>query len=299
MLFAQLTSPRADSNSAQPKAEQPKAEQPKAEQPKAEQPKPEPPKPEPPKPEPAAVTNIDAAAVVNVLGTLGEPVETATRWLGKQLDKIKHLPPWGSKGGVRGALFELGVVDVMSVADWAGLLGAVDFSRYRIFGTPPVIGPKSSSYGWRHHPVLRRRKLHKGVDFRAGTGTRVYASAPGRVIYAARMGTYGNLVKIDHGEGLETRYAHLRRIKVRKGDYIAAGTIIGLVGATGRVTGPHLHFEVRLNDEPLDPSATFIVPLFNKKPKVPDRAPRSEWTKRKRRKRKKRRKRRTKKRGKR
>lgn len=222
----------------------------------------------PPQPAAAATSStVDAGPVIELFDAVRRPVRAASRVLQRTLDGIAKLPPWGSRGGVRGALLELGVVDVLSVADWAGMLGAIDFSAQRIFATPPVIGPKSSSFGWRHHPVLNRRKLHKGVDFRAWTGTKVYAAAPGRVIYAARMGSYGNLVKIEHGGGLETRYAHLSRIGVRRGDYVAAGALIGRVGATGRVTGPHLHFEVRLNGEPLDPELTYLVPLFNERPK--------------------------------
>lgn len=220
----------------------------------------------PPPPPPVASGTVDAGPVVELFDTLRQPVRV-TNWMGRAFEAIAKLPPWGSRGGVRGALLELGVVDVLSVADWAGMLGALDFSSKRIFATPPVLGPKTSSFGWRFHPVLNRRKMHKGVDFRAWTGTKVHAAAPGRVVWAARMGSYGNLVKIDHGGGIETRYAHLSRIKVHRGDYVAAGTIVGLVGATGRVTGPHLHFEVRLNGEAIDPELTYLVPLFNKRPK--------------------------------
>lgn len=117
----------------------------------------------------------------------------------------------------------------------------------------PVAGVESSGYGYRRDPINRRRKFHKGVDYRADRGTPVYAAGPGVVQVARRKGGYGRLVLISHGGGVETRYAHLQRIKVKRGQFVPAGTLIGTVGATGRATGPHLHFEVRRDGEPMDP----------------------------------------------
>lgn len=130
------------------------------------------------------------------------------------------------------------------------MLGRVDFG---VLAVPPVVGKKSSGYGYRIHPITKRRKFHKGVDYGARRGTRVQAAGPGIVTVARRRGTYGKLVVISHGLGLETRYAHLHKIKVEEGQFVPAGTLIGLVGSTGRSTGPHLHFEVRQYGDPVDP----------------------------------------------
>lgn len=130
------------------------------------------------------------------------------------------------------------------------MLGVAHFS---VLSTIPVAGEHSSDFGFRVHPISKRRKLHTGLDFAADRGTRVRAAGPGTVTFAGRRGTYGNLVIISHGLGLETRYAHLHRIKVERERLVTAGTVIGTVGSTGRSTGPHLHFEVRQFGEPLDP----------------------------------------------
>jgi murein DD-endopeptidase MepM/ murein hydrolase activator NlpD len=128
--------------------------------------------------------------------------------------------------------------------------GVADFG---VLAVSPVTGVESSGYGYRRHPISKRRTFHKGVDFQAPRGTPVYAAGPGVVSHARRKSSYGKLIIISHGLGLETRYAHLSRIKIREGEFVPAGTLIGTVGSTGRTTGPHLHFEVRQFDEPVDP----------------------------------------------
>jgi murein DD-endopeptidase MepM/ murein hydrolase activator NlpD len=111
----------------------------------------------------------------------------------------------------------------------------------------------TSSFGTRVDPFTRGLAMHSGIDFRAPTGTAVRATAPGRVIEAGYGGGYGRMVEIDHGNGLSTRYAHLSGIQVSEGDTIRAGQVIGSVGSTGRSTGPHLHYEVRIDDDATDP----------------------------------------------
>jgi murein DD-endopeptidase MepM/ murein hydrolase activator NlpD len=111
----------------------------------------------------------------------------------------------------------------------------------------------SSGFGARLDPFLRSWAMHSGIDFRGATGEPAYASAGGRVVHASSMGGYGLMVEIDHGNGLTTRYAHLSRIEVKEGDSIRAGHRIGRVGSTGRSTGPHLHYETRINGEAVDP----------------------------------------------
>ncbi len=119
--------------------------------------------------------------------------------------------------------------------------------------TPVSVGYKSSSFGWRVDPFTGKMALHEGVDFLAETGTPIQAAASGIVTVAERTPDYGNLVKIDHGAGVETRYAHASRMLVKPGDRVEKGQIIAEVGNTGRSTGAHLHFEVRLNGVALDP----------------------------------------------
>lgn len=104
----------------------------------------------------------------------------------------------------------------------------------------------ASGYGVRHDPIYGTMKMHEGMDFSAPIGTPVYATADGTVRTASRQGLYGNLIEIDHGYNYVTRYAHLSAIKVRPGQTVHRGDLIGEVGNTGKSTGPHLHYEVRL-----------------------------------------------------
>lgn len=111
----------------------------------------------------------------------------------------------------------------------------------------------SSSYGWRIDPFTGSKAFHEGLDFTSNVGTPIRAAADGIVALAEVSGGYGNLVKIDHGSGLETRYGHTSKILVKVGDRVVKGQIVALVGSTGRSTGPHLHYEIRLNGAALDP----------------------------------------------
>jgi murein DD-endopeptidase MepM/ murein hydrolase activator NlpD len=118
----------------------------------------------------------------------------------------------------------------------------------------PVTGPITSAFGERKNPLGPGDDFHPGVDIAAQGGTPIAASAAGRVISAGPDGGYGNLIVIDNGTGVTTRYAHCSEIYARVGDVVAPGQTIGAVGSTGASTGPHLHFEVRVNDAPVDPS---------------------------------------------
>lgn len=112
----------------------------------------------------------------------------------------------------------------------------------------------ASGYGWRIDPIYKTKKMHWGLDFTAETGTNVYATGNGVVkeIEQKRWG-YGNSVIIDHGFGYTTRYAHLSAFKVKKGDKVVRGQVIGLVGSTGKSTAPHLHYEIEKNGKKIDP----------------------------------------------
>ena len=111
----------------------------------------------------------------------------------------------------------------------------------------------SSPFGTRLDPFTRGLALHTGLDLKAEYGEPARATAPGLVVAAEHAGGYGNMVEIDHGHGLTTRFGHLARIGVRPGQRVAAGETIGLVGSTGRSTGTHLHYETRVDGEPVDP----------------------------------------------
>jgi murein DD-endopeptidase MepM/ murein hydrolase activator NlpD len=112
----------------------------------------------------------------------------------------------------------------------------------------------SSPFGNRPDPFVGSSAFHAGMDFAASAGTDVFSAGAGKVVYAARNGGYGNMIEIEHEDGLNSRYGHLSAILVRDGQRVEAGDLIGRVGSTGRSTGPHLHFEVRRADSPIDPS---------------------------------------------
>jgi len=111
----------------------------------------------------------------------------------------------------------------------------------------------SSSFGWRRDPFLGIRAFHKGLDFSAAHGEKIRSTGAGMVTMVGKGKNYGNFLKIKHGDGLETRYAHCSKILVKKGDIVEKNQVIALVGNTGRSTGPHLHYEIRLNGRALDP----------------------------------------------
>lgn len=117
----------------------------------------------------------------------------------------------------------------------------------------PSSGPVTSGYGWRTHPIFGTRRFHAGIDIGAPSGSPVVAAATGRVVYAGSATGYGRHVIIDHGGGIATLYGHLSSISSGQGTVLARGGSVGAVGCTGYCTGPHLHFEVRVNGDPDNP----------------------------------------------
>lgn len=117
----------------------------------------------------------------------------------------------------------------------------------------PSNGEITSGFGWRMHPILGYERFHSGVDFGADYGSNIFAADSGTVIFAGWYGGYGNAVIIDHGGNLTTMYAHASELLVQEGQQVRQGDTIATIGSTGLSTGPHLHFEVRQNGEPVDP----------------------------------------------
>ena len=124
----------------------------------------------------------------------------------------------------------------------------------------PTHGWLSSAMGNRADPINGEKDFHPGLDISADKGDAVYATADGKVVNASPAGNYGNLVIVDHGYGIETRYGHLSAFKVTAGQTVKRGDLLGLVGATGRATGPHLHYEVRANGRILNPLQLLLTP---------------------------------------
>ncbi|MEM7461060.1 MAG: M23 family metallopeptidase [Pseudomonadota bacterium] len=187
----------------------------------------------------AAVTRTEKISLA--LAKLGVEVPVETDATGGPL-----LPPQPDEGFERAAF----ALDQSLTA----LDTVLEHVRKVPTGSPLPGAPVSSAYGNRIDPFLKTRAMHSGIDFRAKTGTPVKASASGTVVSAGYNGGYGLVVVIKHANGLSTRYAHLSRASVKEGQKIEAGMTIGKVGSTGRSTGPHLHFEIRRNGKPTNPS---------------------------------------------
>jgi murein DD-endopeptidase MepM/ murein hydrolase activator NlpD len=149
---------------------------------------------------------------------------------------------------------ESSLVSVRSGVDRRNQLAAATPSIW------PTHGWLSSSMGNRVDPLTGGRDFHPGLDISADKGDPVYATADGKVTHAASAGNYGNLVIVEHGYGLETRYGHLSTFKIKVGQQVRRGDLLGLVGSTGRTTGPHLHYEVRANGRILNPLRLLQTP---------------------------------------
>jgi murein DD-endopeptidase MepM/ murein hydrolase activator NlpD len=151
-----------------------------------------------------------------------------------------------------GSAFERGAVSlqdaILAVENLRRAISSVPL-RKPLSGDPDV----TSGFGARIDPFFGRAAMHTGVDLREDYGTDVHATATGKVTIAGADGGYGNLVELDHGNGLSTRYAHMSVILVSEGQMVQAGQIVGRIGMTGRTTGPHLHYETRIDGEPVDP----------------------------------------------
>ncbi len=136
-------------------------------------------------------------------------------------------------------------------------LGAGDFTTGTSVSIPsrmPVAGVTlTSDFGMRNHPVLGGRRAHKGIDLAGPIGTPIYATGDGLVSRASWFSSYGLYVAIEHGGQIQTRYAHMSSLNVAEGQWVKKGEVIGFIGTTGRSTGPHLHYEVRVAGEAVNP----------------------------------------------
>jgi murein DD-endopeptidase MepM/ murein hydrolase activator NlpD len=136
-------------------------------------------------------------------------------------------------------------------------LARMDALERGINGIPQVMPVRmtnlSSGFGYRRDPFTGTPAMHSGLDFKGPIGAPILAAADGRVVFAGTKNGYGKVIEISHGNGLLTRYAHLSAWKVKAGQRVEAGDVIGALGNTGRSTGPHLHFEVRINDRAVNP----------------------------------------------
>ncbi|WP_415236107.1 peptidoglycan DD-metalloendopeptidase family protein [Sneathiella sp.] len=142
----------------------------------------------------------------------------------------------------------------LSLAKWTSLnsiMKNIPLSR------PTDVGFVSSSFGMRRDPIRKKRAFHAGMDISGPKNTPIYSTAPGVVSKAGRDGAYGLMVEIDHGQGFKTRYGHLKKIYVKRGEQIEFKTKIGKMGSTGRSTGRHVHYEIRYNGKPQDPAKFF------------------------------------------
>ncbi len=118
---------------------------------------------------------------------------------------------------------------------------------------PVVTANSTSPFGWRRDPFTGQTRFHRGVDLRAAYGSEIATVAEGHVVLAGEQAGYGTTVVVEHADGLRTRYAHLSALAVQAGDEVAPGQVVGRAGQSGRATGPHLHFEVTVHGEPVDP----------------------------------------------
>ncbi len=200
-----------------------------------------------------------------------EEIAAILKRQGVPVDDVASLPTSDAIGGP--------YLAPQSDRDFNASLNALDVALNRLesvrdtarrlpFANPAPGREITSRFGNRPDPFFGGLAMHAGIDFRAPTGTEIRSTGAGKVVSAGFSGGYGNMVEIDHGLGLSTRYGHMSRILVSEGDTVEPGEILGLSGSTGRSTGPHLHYEVRQNGDAVDPmrflnAGMKLTPLIN------------------------------------
>lgn len=193
-----------------------------------------------------------ASEVSTLYGLKSDPLLTAdeNRFSNQQvatsLDQLYALRTSALSGVTTIALVSGAANRNLTTADWLRMAQAPNLW--------PVEGPVTGSFGERIDPFNGEGAFHSGVDISSAYGHPVIAPADGVVTLTEVMGGYGRLIQIDHGHGISTRYGHLSGFAVAPGEHVSRGDVIGYVGLTGRSTGPHLHYEVRINDTPVNPA---------------------------------------------
>lgn len=201
---------------------------------------------------------------LGALSSLTQSAERSTREILSEMNRIGLDPAIEIDGSALGGPFvpadedRTASVHIVAANAVIQALARYELAREAVLSAPvhrPLLGSHgiSSGFGRRNDPFSGRSAFHSGIDFRAAMGTEIHAAGAGKIIFAGRHGGYGNMIDIDHGDGIVTRYGHLSRIEVRVGQMVNVGDAIGAVGSTGRSTGPHLHFEVRRDDQAVDP----------------------------------------------
>jgi len=201
------------------------------------------------------LANLDMPSedsILSVGGTLPEDLDTSRSLEEKHSALVRNINDQANQ--IQAATY-------YQEKSFVRLLDALEERREILACTPsirPTKGWYSSPFGYRVSPFTGRREFHKGVDIANHSGTKIFAPAKGMVTFSGRKGGYGKMIIIDHGHGMETRYAHMSKLFKKEGDIVKRGDILGAMGNTGRSTGPHLHYEVRLNGAPINP-ANYIV----------------------------------------
>ena len=191
-----------------------------------------------------------ASEVSSLYGLKNEPILTNSTetiqdaQVVSSLDQLYALKSTALSGAASTGIF-LGLTRNVTTADWMRANSAPNLW--------PVEGPVTGSFGERIDPFNGEGAFHSGIDISAAVGQSVIAPADGMVVFADFMGGYGRAIVVDHGHGITTRYGHLANFAVTPGQYVHRGDTIGYVGLSGRSTGPHLHYEVRINDTPVNP----------------------------------------------
>jgi hypothetical protein len=203
-----------------------------------------------------------------LLGQSGDTAEEEPYWEGEEGDPMEEIPEdptalaadlrpvqaWASEVGARAELMHRLLVEVEPrlslLAEEMEDMFSLQSAYPQVW---PVAGQLTSGFGYRRSPISRVRKFHRGIDVSAPRGARVFAVAPGVVRLSQYVSGYGRMVILDHGYGIQTRYAHNTSLLVRAGDWVEVGGVIATVGSTGQSTGPHLHFEVLMDGQPVDP----------------------------------------------
>lgn len=219
-----------------------------------------------PDPVAAVAGELDRMQVetLDALTALSDAAESSTREILSEMNRIGLDPQIEIDATALGGPFEPSAGELGASPHIAAANAVIEaLARYELVRDTALQAPVhrplagtlsiSSSFGTRTDPFNGRSAFHSGLDFRGARGTDVLAAGAGKVVFAGRNGGYGNMVDIEHINGLVTRYGHMSRIAVREGQTVSVGDIIGYIGSTGRSTGPHLHFEVRRDDQAVDP----------------------------------------------